>query len=216
MNSRELYKGLVRILGIRKLRQIPKISVTFNALDIVLSAPHNINYRDDGYVEDVDKHMKELDSKYGTTKFDFSIFGLPSQKESIENEGGIIAGACQSYGVQGEDGQDNKHNICYLKISEPDTDISLRAHEEVHAIERMGLLEKLAEHIKNDDGVIIDFSSLPHEVKQDIGSIYALRKKGINPDNHIRNTLFPDFKEPSENYRESAFQTAWDIYRHQL
>ena len=195
----------------------PTKPVTLDALGITFSVPANIYFYDDGYVKDVDKHLDELDSKYCVQRLDFSFLDLPSQKEAVEKEGGIIAGGCRLYQDSAEKVQDNYHvHICYLKIDEPKTDLALRVHEEMHGVERMRLLGKVAEQIKQDEGVRIDLSNLPSEVRSDIGVVYALRKNGVDIDDYIENTSFPDFKESSDNFCYSNLKIAWDLYRNQL
>jgi len=196
---------------------IPAKSITFNALGLTFSVSDNIYLHDDGYVKDVDKHLDELDSIYNVQTLDFSFLDLPSEKESVEKEGGIIAGCCKLYKNSAEEVPDNYHvHICYLKVDEPETDLALRVHEEVHAIDEINLWEKLADQIGQYEGFKIDFSNLPSEVRANIGSIYALRKNGTNIEDYIENTSFPDFKESSDNFCHSTFKTAWDLYNNQL
>ncbi len=139
-------------------------------LDIKI--PIGINaYHDDGYINSVVEHFNKLSKKYSNLQ--------PYDKE-IEFNGMSVEGR----------GKIRKHfHIFYRdQVSEP-LNLRTRAHEETHALDFFGWLNRLENKLLTEQGININFDGLredlqdsyiDQQVRAEIGAIYTLKSRNID------------------------------------
>jgi hypothetical protein len=139
-------------------------------------------YHDDGFVDSIIGHTKELHKKYDQEwcLLDNSMDGIFEAVMGFRKE--QIIGACQKY-----QGVIRKHyHIFYLDGKSEAQNIATRAHEETHALEFFDKLDMLSSKMLDEQKVKINLYQIDEkEVRAHIGSIYALFARGMNPDKII-------------------------------
>jgi hypothetical protein len=125
-------------------------------------------YHDDGFVKSMPMHEKKLNRHYGF---------FAHQREAEKN-----IGLCASYfkgkGISNFYPVVDHHHIFYLKQSNDVLDILLRAHEETHALDKLGGLDILSEKLLQEQRVKINFKQIDEEeVRAELGAMYALNSR---------------------------------------
>ncbi|MBT7706211.1 hypothetical protein HN747_02075 [archaeon] len=117
--------------------------IHLNALDVDLSVPDSVHYRDDGFVDNIHAHHNFLKWKHtGNINDLFNPAGDdPGQKGAM----GYVP-----YG------QEHHFMVCYLHNSNPYTEILVRGHEETHFAHAIKCLDQLSNYMKFRLGIEID------------------------------------------------------------
>ena len=138
--------------------------MNYASLEILgMDVPIGTNqYHDDGFVESIMEHSKELSKFYGYSN---------EYCDKILSRGNIIGA---HYLVAGH------HHIFYLKPFTNTETIRIRAHEETHVPDSVGKIGILEERLFEEQGVKINFLEIEEkEIKAELGALYALRSRNI-------------------------------------
>lgn len=147
--------------------------VRMKALDITVPLKTNQNFSDDGYVDNIGTHTWDLMKRYEFVRpevkspdiFNKDIFGFCffSKSETVDRKS-----------------SESHVHIYYLKTPQP-IDILHRAHEETHALHRLGKLKYLFfDMVKNMTNPPLGLL-LKNRIEDmaDYSGIYAMQKRKL-------------------------------------
>ena len=161
-------------------------SVKLKALQ--LDIPKNLFWRwhDDGKVSSVKDHTLHLAERY--------CVDIPLLHHLRNSQGtvAIITGPITHY-----------HKY-FMSTGSPELDVMVDAHEETHFLDYVERLNLLDNAISRREGSKVDFSKVKdHEVRANIGAIYALISRGVDLDlvvSRIRTPYRNTFTKAIEAY----------------
>ena len=144
--------------------------VRMNTLEITVPLNKRQFFSDDGYVGSVSAHLQVL----------LNIYGDQKNYETTKEENG----QCFSFRQKTFWGMTREISvhIYYLRSSDECTDTIIRAHEETHALERLGKLKYLFLDMSKNSivpPIWLLLKKKHYEDLADYGAIYALKKKGL-------------------------------------
>jgi len=143
--------------------------VNFPGVDIEVEMPNNKYFKDDGFVDNMERHRKKLCDILNTEYI-----------ESDKPSNGRVAGTCSTFTLTSPEHRECAiSSIYYLKLKEPLVSF-VRGHEAVHAMMSLGAGNYFVEELQRYGLKIDPFKELNSEEQlADIGGILSLRKKNI-------------------------------------
>ncbi|MFH1248670.1 MAG: hypothetical protein V1660_00785 [archaeon] len=128
----------------------------------------SMEFKDDGFVDDIEEHTKKLDAYY-----EVPPRKLPEELRRME-----ILGRCMTFVKN----HSVHSHIYYINTDMPPLNIEVRAHEETHALDNMGRLDLLEKKILTEFNTLVHLHRIPDpEVRAEMGAIYALKRYDFDP-----------------------------------
>ncbi len=146
------------------------ISVHLRALEIDVEVADDRVYHDDGYVDSIYDYLEKLHSKYDSRE-EFLASGKDYRR---------CLGVCQSFKRE-QDGKKHIH-VAYLTSGREVDDIFIRAHEETHALKRMGKSSALNPFLKREGLSTKIIKDSNEEVVASIGGLLACKSRSLECD----------------------------------
>jgi len=153
-------------------------------------------YHDDGFVQDVYEHTRNLNRFYGTSP---NIVLQEIVDKTFKDK---VKGSCRvGRGIL------RKHvHIYYLDLGNDYENIEIRAHEETHALSKFGRLDLLENALRAEQGVDISLDSLDPEIVACLGELYALNKRHLFPHGISRDGVNINRIKASRLYHQKKMQ----------
>lgn len=133
-------------------------------------------YHDDGYVESVAVHLKQVDRRHAIYRDRLYYAALERKR---------LHGYClQERLLNLVPPILTRHvTIWYLDMGFLPLNVLVRGHEETHALEGFKRLDLLADKMLEEQKVCINFQEVvEEEVRAELGGIYAIFARGFHPD----------------------------------
>ena len=125
-------------------------------------------YHDDGFVNDVARHLAEIDRKYGNHSY--------GGESWLRDNNGPLGAHVMRKGII----RTHSH-ICYVDTGLPSFNVAIRGHEETHAVESYDKLDLLARKVLEEQRVRINFEDVDdEEIRAWLGGIFAVYTQGMN------------------------------------
>jgi len=162
-------------------------TANLDALGIEVPLRRNEFYHDDGYVDSIEGHEKELCVLYGR------------DYESPEKNGTEVVGICRvikRYNWSDLEIIKDIHTY-QIDFGTENYKLQVKAHEQAHALHKLDKLEILSRKIEKNFRVRINFDQLTSsEVIAHMGGIYAVLKKTNDPNQlAIKKSGIDDYME---------------------
>ncbi len=152
--------------------------INFTILNFTISPPC-YNYQDHGYVNSIKDKTQEID------------IGMVVSKHNDKTQWGRMY--AKGYQL----------HIYYLQFSSHVENVRVRAHEETHALEIIGGLYLLSDALEKQN-VYIDVQFIKRkEVIAELGAIYAIYERKLNPLDIPNKFITDNFKKALELYNNS-------------
>lgn len=154
--------------------------VHFEILNLDALVDSNLLYFDDGFVDSLAKHYLELCKMYERLP-DRSIVTQLSNPNIQGNTWECIFNPFKHQYTFLSSSMCEKHIRIWYKHLLEHKAILTRAHEESHALQFMGQLHLIEKKLAERYNLALDLGSLDCEVSAEVGGIYALLERKIDP-----------------------------------